>query len=225
MFGYKYDGFWKPADTFKERAELDARYNNGDRPWMVWEHAARRRRRRLMISLFTGRHRRNRGSRSTLRRYRDRNGRHAADVLRPRHPGLRVRALVLSGGGTEREAEEREALAAFCPGADVELTVLDLPDGRAPAQLGSHQGPSERFRGSRATHMWYSARSATTLIKITDCWRTAADRVPRPPRARLRDPEMGEPILRARHVLIRWTPRSPRKRRVCCSSTTHRRRP
>jgi glucose-1-phosphate cytidylyltransferase len=40
LFGYKYDGFWKPADTFKERAELDARYNNNDRPWMVWEHPA-----------------------------------------------------------------------------------------------------------------------------------------------------------------------------------------
>ena len=41
LFGYKYDGFWKPADTFKERAELDAGYNSGDRPWMVWEHAAK----------------------------------------------------------------------------------------------------------------------------------------------------------------------------------------
>jgi glucose-1-phosphate cytidylyltransferase len=38
LFGYKYDGFWKPTDTFKERAELDAAYNQGDRPWMVWEH-------------------------------------------------------------------------------------------------------------------------------------------------------------------------------------------
>lgn len=47
-------------------------------------------------------------------------------------PGLRVHALVLSGGGTEREAEERAALEAFCPGATVALTVLDLPDGRAP---------------------------------------------------------------------------------------------
>ena len=28
---------WKPADTFKERAELDAGYHRGDRPWMVWE--------------------------------------------------------------------------------------------------------------------------------------------------------------------------------------------
>jgi LmbE family N-acetylglucosaminyl deacetylase len=40
------------------------------------------------------------------------------------NPGLRVRALVLSGGGTEREAEEIEALAALCPGADVQVTVL-----------------------------------------------------------------------------------------------------
>ena len=39
VFGYKYDGFWKPADTFKERAELDAGYARGDRPWMLWEHA------------------------------------------------------------------------------------------------------------------------------------------------------------------------------------------
>jgi glucose-1-phosphate cytidylyltransferase len=39
LFGYRHDGFWKPADTFKERAELDAGYHRGDRPWMVWEHA------------------------------------------------------------------------------------------------------------------------------------------------------------------------------------------
>lgn len=47
-------------------------------------------------------------------------------------PDLRVRGLVLSGGGGEREAEERDALAAFCPGADLELIVLDIPDGRGP---------------------------------------------------------------------------------------------
>src|SRR5690606_11290293 len=46
------------------------------------------------------------------------------------HPGLRVDALVLSGGGTEREQEEVEALTAFCPGADLRLTVDKLPDGR-----------------------------------------------------------------------------------------------
>ncbi|MCV7178483.1 PIG-L deacetylase family protein [Mycolicibacterium sphagni] len=47
--------------------------------------------------------------------------------------GLRVHALVLSGGGTEREAEERAALDAFCRGASLNVTVLNLPDGRAPA--------------------------------------------------------------------------------------------
>ncbi|WP_026343767.1 PIG-L deacetylase family protein [Nocardia sp. BMG111209] len=47
--------------------------------------------------------------------------------------GLRVRALVLCGGDTPRAAEERAALADFCPGADLELTVLSLPDGRTPA--------------------------------------------------------------------------------------------
>jgi glucose-1-phosphate cytidylyltransferase len=33
LIGYRHDGFWKPADTFKERAELDAGYDKGIRPW------------------------------------------------------------------------------------------------------------------------------------------------------------------------------------------------
>ncbi|GAA5114986.1 PIG-L deacetylase family protein [Haloechinothrix salitolerans] len=49
------------------------------------------------------------------------------------HPGVRVTALVLTGGGTERETEERAALTALCPGAEIDLTVLKLPDGRTPA--------------------------------------------------------------------------------------------
>lgn len=39
LFGYRHLGFWKPADTFKERAELEAAYRSGDRPWALWEHA------------------------------------------------------------------------------------------------------------------------------------------------------------------------------------------
>ena len=54
-------------------------------------------------------------------------------TLAAAEPGLRVRGLVLSGRGTEREAEESEALIALCPGADVEVIILDIPDGRAPA--------------------------------------------------------------------------------------------
>lgn len=63
-------------------------------------------------------------------------------------PGLRVRGLVLSGGGTEREAEEAEALSAFCPGADLELTVLDIPDGRAPTQWDRIKNHLSDFRKS-----------------------------------------------------------------------------
>jgi LmbE family N-acetylglucosaminyl deacetylase len=50
------------------------------------------------------------------------------------HPGVRVTALVLTGGGSLREEEERAALAAFCPGAQLEIAVLDLPDGRVPTR-------------------------------------------------------------------------------------------
>ncbi len=50
------------------------------------------------------------------------------------HPGLRVSAMVLTGGGSLREEEEKAALTAFCPGAQLDVTVLDLPDGRVPTR-------------------------------------------------------------------------------------------
>lgn len=52
-------------------------------------------------------------------------------ALRRSRPDLRVRALVLGGAGTIREAEEQDALKALA--GDVDLTILDVPDGRAPA--------------------------------------------------------------------------------------------
>ncbi|MFI1825688.1 PIG-L deacetylase family protein [Streptomyces sp. NPDC020412] len=61
-------------------------------------------------------------------------------------PGIRVEALVLTGGGTEREQEERAALAAFCPGADLRLTVLKLADGRLPAQWDEAKTAVEELR-------------------------------------------------------------------------------
>jgi LmbE family N-acetylglucosaminyl deacetylase len=63
-------------------------------------------------------------------------------------PGLRVRGLVLSAGDTDRETEELDALAAFCPGADVEVTVLDIPDGRAPAHWERIKNHLSDFRRS-----------------------------------------------------------------------------
>ncbi|MET3985230.1 PIG-L family deacetylase [Streptomyces sp. PvR034] len=62
-------------------------------------------------------------------------------------PGIRVDALVLSGGGGEREQEERAALAAFCPGAELDLTVLKLPDGLLPARWEEAKAAVEELRG------------------------------------------------------------------------------
>jgi LmbE family N-acetylglucosaminyl deacetylase len=54
---------------------------------------------------------------------------------------LVVHALVLTGGGTEREVEEKNAFAALCPATDVRLTVADLPGG----QLSRHRGRVEKL--------------------------------------------------------------------------------
>ncbi|MER5437867.1 PIG-L deacetylase family protein [Streptomyces sp. NPDC002790] len=61
-------------------------------------------------------------------------------------PGLRVDALVLTGSGTDREQEERAALAAFCPDADLRLTVHKLPDGRLPAHWEEAKSAVEELR-------------------------------------------------------------------------------
>lgn len=46
------------------------------------------------------------------------------------HPGTVIDAVVFTGGGSLREEEERAALAAFCPGARLRVSVLDLPRGQ-----------------------------------------------------------------------------------------------
>ncbi|WAL94096.1 PIG-L deacetylase family protein [Streptomyces sp. Je 1-369] len=61
-------------------------------------------------------------------------------------PGLRVDALVLSGGGSEREQEELAALTAFCPGAELGVTVLKLPDGRMPVHWDEAKAAVEELR-------------------------------------------------------------------------------
>jgi LmbE family N-acetylglucosaminyl deacetylase len=62
------------------------------------------------------------------------------------HPGVSVSALVLTGGGSLREEEERAALTAFCPGAKLDVTVLDLPDGRVPTRWERAKLALEEFR-------------------------------------------------------------------------------
>lgn len=64
------------------------------------------------------------------------------------HPRLRVHAFVLSGSDSRREIEERHALAALCPGAELEFTILDIPDGHAPAYWDPIKSGLEGFRRS-----------------------------------------------------------------------------
>ena len=40
LLAWQHDGFWKPADTVKERSELDALARHHERPWAVWAEAA-----------------------------------------------------------------------------------------------------------------------------------------------------------------------------------------
>jgi hypothetical protein len=37
VIAYPYKGYWSPADTVKERAQLDEMYHQGNCPWMIWD--------------------------------------------------------------------------------------------------------------------------------------------------------------------------------------------
>jgi len=55
--------------------------------------------------------------------------------LAERHPGMRVRYVLLTGT-PERQLEARAAASAFTPGASLEVELHGLPDGRLPAVYG-----------------------------------------------------------------------------------------
>jgi len=55
--------------------------------------------------------------------------------LAERHPGLHVR-YVLMTGTQERQLEARAAARAFTPGAELDVELHNLPDGRLPAVWG-----------------------------------------------------------------------------------------
>ena len=62
------------------------------------------------------------------------------------NPNVVVHALVLTGGGTEREVEEKNAFAAICPETEVRLTVADLPNGTLPDHWGTVKQHIAEFR-------------------------------------------------------------------------------
>jgi glucose-1-phosphate cytidylyltransferase len=37
VLAYSYKGYWSPADTVKERVQLDEMYHRGNCPWMIWD--------------------------------------------------------------------------------------------------------------------------------------------------------------------------------------------
>jgi len=37
LLAQRYSGFWRAADTFKDRAELEDMYHRGQCPWMLWD--------------------------------------------------------------------------------------------------------------------------------------------------------------------------------------------
>ncbi len=37
LLAHRYGGFWRAADTFKDRAELEDMYHRGQCPWMLWD--------------------------------------------------------------------------------------------------------------------------------------------------------------------------------------------
>jgi glucose-1-phosphate cytidylyltransferase len=40
LAAYRYDGFWRGMDTFKDKQGLDDLYARGNAPWEVWKHPA-----------------------------------------------------------------------------------------------------------------------------------------------------------------------------------------
>ena len=38
LLAYKFDGFWVPMDTAKDKKRIDDLYNTGNAPWHVWNH-------------------------------------------------------------------------------------------------------------------------------------------------------------------------------------------
>ncbi len=198
LYGYRHSGFWKPADTFKERADLEAAFHRGDRPWMVWDHPAHTRGRTrgeaacrfaVVIELHTG----DLGEIAVL-------GAHCDDIaiavggtlltLAKTHPTPACTRSSWAGRGTSREQEERSALAAFCGPMPLQVTVGTSPTDGART-LGRREGDRPRVRPLLFPRRRVRTAAARCAPGPPTARRDRPDGVPRPPGAGLRDPEVG----------------------------------
>ena len=122
--------------------------------------------------------------------------------------------LCCPAGAPNARPRRRNALAAFCPGADVELTVFDVPDGRAPAHWDRIKDCSERL--SQILHPRRSSvRSVPTLIRITGCSPSCYQPSFAITSCSATRSSSGRPTPRARRSFTR-SPASPKRRRACC---------
>ncbi len=78
VLAYPYKGYWSPADTVKERAQLEEMYHRGYCPWMIWD-----------------------ADRS------GRSSRSAVPSKRPKRSGRDIRLLEASAAGASRWPEAR----------------------------------------------------------------------------------------------------------------------
>ena len=219
VIAYPYKGYWSPADTVKERVQLDERYHRADCPWMIWDPErsglpapnfdAPSDRRRCSESLAGVRA----GGALTpvvlplhLELPTERPlsvlmiGAHPDDIeigaggtlltLAESRPGLHARYVVLTGT-EERQSEARNAAAAFLPDAEIIVDLHDLPEGRLPSGVGSCEG----HLGGGGAHV--DARSHPRAIVQrrpsgpSDDRRGAADSLSKSALPVVRDPEVG----------------------------------
>ena len=186
VLAYPYKGYWSPADTVKERAQLEEMYHRGQCPWMVWDPE------RSGAAKTAGSRRRHRPVVAP-----DVSGvRHAATCPSTRRPGeplsvlaigahpddieigagglllglaaarLRARYVVLTGTA-ERQQEARNAAHSFMPGADLTIDLFDLPEGRLPAVWGSVKEILEAGRAIVLAGPRHRAVVRTTRTRIT----------------------------------------------------------
>ncbi len=117
-----------------------------------------------------------------------------------------------------------DALAAFCPGADVEVTVLDIPDGRAPAHWERIKNHLSDFRRSCNPDVVFGPHRGDAHQDH----RLLAELLPTEFRDHLL---LGYEILKWESdtpqpddLTTRSKPMWQRRRRACCTSTIRRRR-
>ena len=130
VLAYPYKGYWSPADTVKERAQLEEMYHRGNCPWMIWDPersgaaagtsaAVRPRRQRVagvMPAAAQLRRRRRCPCSPSARTPTTSRSARAGTLLQPgrRQPGLQARYVVLTGTAERQDEAARPRPGPSC---------------------------------------------------------------------------------------------------------------